>query len=253
MCISDLLLKTYNLLLITYFCTMSQFQFSGQRMFPPVVLNLIIVNALVFFAQKTFSEQSLAINDLFALHSVQSVFFKFYQLVTYMFMHGSFEHLFFNMLILFMFGSSVENYIGSRKFLFYYFACGVGAALLHMVVLHFEMMPYYDMLRQFSPEEQQNLLNSSGTVFNSITVGASGAIYGCLLAFGFLFPDAIINLWFFVPIKAKWYVLILGAIEFFLGIRNSAGDTVAHFAHLGGAITGLIILLIWNKSKRKSF
>lgn len=232
---------------------MSQFQFSRQSMFSPVVLNLIIINTLIFLAQGIFGDQLYAIQELFGLHTVQSVYFKPYQLLTYMFLHGNFEHLFFNMFILFMFGTSVENYIGSKKFLLYYILCGVGAALLHMAILYFQLQPAFDYINQLPSPEKETLLHDSRRVFNGVTIGASGAIYGCLLAAGYFFPNAIVNLWFFMPIKLKWYVLALGVIEFFLGIRNSAGDTVAHFAHLGGAATGLLILLIWNKTSRKSF
>lgn len=232
---------------------MSNFYYRPNR-FPPVVKNLLIVNVLIFIAQATFGESNpFVIENLFALHDVRSVYFKPHQLLTYMFMHGGVTHILFNMLAVWMFGSLLENHWGSKRFLQFYIICGLGAGLLHLGVLYVEMTPYWDQLKFYSPEQQKEFLHSSRTVFNSYTVGASGAVFGCLAAFGYLFPNSLIYLYFMIPIKAKWFVIIYGAIELWLGVRNSAGDNVAHFAHLGGAITGFIIVLIWNKTNRKTF
>jgi membrane associated rhomboid family serine protease len=238
---------------------MSNYQSYRPNRFPPVVKNLLIVNALVFVAQMTFGNSNpYFIENLFALHDVHSVYFKPHQLITYMFLHGGFEHILFNMLALWMFGSMLENYWGAKRFLQYYIICGLGAGLLHLGVLYFEMKPAWDYIRQFSPEEQEKAIYGATMVIkdqwaiNAPTLGASGAIFGCLAAFGYLFPNSLIYLYFMIPIKAKWFVLIYGALELWLGVRNSPGDSVAHFAHLGGAITGIIIVLIWNKTNRKT-
>jgi membrane associated rhomboid family serine protease len=171
-----------------------------------------------------------------------------------MFMHGGFDHILFNMLALWMFGSQLENYWGGKRFLQYYILTGLGAAVLHLIVLYFEMAPAFEQFKS-APQEIQNLYlrDPRFSPHIQITVGASGAIFGCLAAFGYLFPNTLIYVYFLIPIKAKWFVLIYGALELMLGISNSAGDTVAHFAHLGGAITGLIIVFIWNKTNRRTF
>ena len=232
---------------------MSQFRFTSPSRFPPVVKNLLIINILIFIAQMTIDgNHSFTIRNLFALHDVRSTYFKPHQLFTYMFLHGGIDHILFNMLALWMFGSVLENYWGAKRFLQFYLICGIGAGLLHLGVLYLEMGQYWEELKIFPPEQQQLYLESPNTVFNSYTVGASGAIFGCLAAFGYLFPNQLIYLYFLFPMKAKWFVIIYGALELFLAVRNSAGDNVAHFAHLGGAITGIIIVLIWNKSNRRT-
>lgn len=236
---------------------MSEFRFTRPDRFPPVIKNLLIINVLVFIAQSTFGANSFTIENLFALHDVHSVYFKPHQLITYMFMHGGIDHLLFNMLALWMFGSVLENYWGAKRFLQFYLITGLGAGLLHLGVLYFEMKPAWDYINQFSAEEQASVIYNNNVVvmdkaINAATVGASGAIFGCLAAFGYLFPNTLIYVYFLFPIKAKWFVIIYGAIELALAVRNSAGDNVAHFAHLGGAITGFIIIFIWNKTNRKT-
>ncbi len=233
---------------------MSNYQYYRPSRFPPVVKNLIIINALIFVAQITFGQSKpYMIENLFALHDVQSVYFKPHQLITYMFLHGSFQHILFNMLALWMFGSLLENSWGAKRFLQFYLICGIGAGLLHLGVLYIELKPAWDYIHQFPAEEQEKAIYGATMVIadkwaiNAPTLGASGAIFGCLAAFGYLY------LYFLIPIKAKWFVLIYGAIELWLGFQNSAGDSVAHFAHLGGAITGLILVFIWNKTNRKTF
>ncbi len=188
-----------------------------SNMAPPVVLNLIIINCLGLMATTIFP----SLQFYLGLHTPQSDFFKLYQVVSYMFLHGSLSHLFFNMFALWMFGRTLENVLGSQRFLIYYMACGVGAGLLQLAIGM--VSPYF------------------------LTVGASGAVFGLLLAFGVLFPNAIIMLLIPpIPIKAKWFVVIYGVLELMLGMGNFAGDNVAHFAHLGGMIWGLLLLLFWR-------
>jgi membrane associated rhomboid family serine protease len=232
---------------------MSNYQYYRPNRFPPVVKNLIIVNALVYVAQISFAKSNPGmIENLFALHDIHSVFFKPHQLLTHMFMHGSFDHILFNMFALWMFGSLLENHWGAKKFLQFYIMCGLGAALLHLGVLYVEMEPIMEIYRHLPGDEQLDLLRSPTFKVNVATLGASGAVFGCLAAFGYLFPNSLIYVYFMIPVKAKWFVLFYGALELWLGFRNSAGDNVAHFAHLGGAVTGIIIVLIWNKTNRKT-
>ncbi|MDP4263555.1 MAG: rhomboid family intramembrane serine protease [Bacteroidota bacterium] len=232
---------------------MSIYQYQRPQLFPPVVKNLLIINGLVFVAQVTFgSSHPYTIENLFALHDVHSVFFQPFQLITYMFLHGSFDHIFGNMLAVWVFGGMLENYWGGKKFLTYYLVTGVGAGLLHLGVLYLEMNPIMEIFRTIPEEEQLNLLRSPQFKINVPTLGASGAVFGCLAGAGILFPNDIIRINFIFPVKIKWLVIVYTGIELLLAIRNSAGDAVAHFAHLGGAITGLILLFIWNKTKRKT-
>jgi membrane associated rhomboid family serine protease len=233
---------------------MTEFRPGGFQMIPPVIKNLIIVNVLVFIAQKVFENNpSFSIDNYFALHDIHSVYFKPHQLITHMFMHGGWDHLLFNMFALWMFGSILENVWGGKRFLTYYILCGLGSAALHLAVLYYEMTPVMDALHTYPIEQQQELLYSPQFRVNEATLGASGAIFGCLAAFGYLFPNSLIYLYFFVPIKAKWFVLIYAGMELFLGVRNSAGDNVAHWAHLGGALVGLILVIYWNRNNRRNF
>lgn len=231
---------------------MTEFRPGGFNVIPAVIKNLLIVNVLVFFAQFTFqNSQAFSIDNLFALHEVRSEYFKPHQLVTYMFLHGDFGHLFFNMFALWMFGATLENVWGAKRFLIFYIACGLGAAVLHMVVLYFEFSPIYDLLANpmLHPDDRE----LATRIVNNGTLGASGSVFGCLAAFGYLFPNSVVYLYFLFPIKVKWFVLFYAGLELFLGIQNSAGDNVAHWAHLGGAGVGILLVILWNKKNRKTF
>ena len=233
---------------------MSTFRYSMQDGFPPVVKNILIINVLVFIAQITFENNpNVRLENMFALHDVHSIYFKPHQLVTYMFLHGGFSHIFFNMFAVWMFGRTLENVWGSKRFLIFYLVTGIGAGLLHLLVLYIEMEPIMDYFRLLSPEQQASLVEDPLFKVNVPTVGASGAVFGCLAAFGYLFPNSMIYIYFLLPMKAKWFVLLYAGMELYLSIRNSAGDNVVHFAHLGGAITGFILVLIWNKRNRRRF
>jgi membrane associated rhomboid family serine protease len=170
-----------------------------------------------------------------------------------MFLHGSWSHLFFNMFALWMFGSVLENLWGAKRFLIFYVACGLGSAVLHLIVLYFEMQPVMATLHQLSAAEQQDWIYRPDFKVNVATLGASGAVFGCLAAFGYLFPNSLIYLYFFIPIKAKWFVIFYGAMELMLAVQNSAGDNVAHWAHVGGAVVGLAMVWYWNRNNRRHF
>ena len=204
---------------------------------PPVVKNLLILNVLFFLADISLQTRGIDLTQWLGLHYITAQDFYPWQFITYMFMHGNFSHLFFNMFALWMFGYALENYWGSKRFLVYYLITGVGAALIQTGVLALEIR---GMTQGLPPFAAQHYINQI------VTVGASGAVYGILLAFGMCFPNVPIFLYFFLPIKAKWFVIIYGVIELFAGIGGTA-DGVAHFAHLGGMIFGLLLILYWRK------
>jgi membrane associated rhomboid family serine protease len=163
-----------------------------------------------------------------------------------MFMHGGFTHILFNMYTLFIFGSVLERVWGSQKFLFYYFVTGIGAALLHLGVMALQLNGYIADLNAGNMFAQAGIQD----ILTTPTVGASGAIYGLLLAYGMLFPNNIMQLIFPpVALKAKWFVIIFGALELLLGLSGRGGD-IAHFAHLGGMIFGFFLILYWKKNNR---
>ena len=211
----------------------------------PAVLNLIIINAIVFFAQTLFGglNDESSITDLFALHHYKSEDFRLYQVITHMFMHASFLHILFNMFALWMFGTAVERIWGPKRFLIFYFLCGIGAALVQMASYAYNFRVIDHMVLNM---EQLNQYNEM--LRRSATVGASGAIMGVLAAFGYMFPDIQMMIMPIpVPVKAKWAILGIIAIDVFSGIAGSPGDNVAHFAHVGGALTGFLIVYFQNK------
>lgn len=233
---------------------MTEFRPGGFQVLPLVVKNLLIINGLAFLAQNVFGgNETFSIENFFALHDVRSIFFKPHQIVSYLFLHGSFFHLFSNMFALWMFGSVLENYWGAKRFLIFYLLCGIGAGLLHLGVLYYENNAVLEAVKAYPAEAQKELFQNPRFLLNTATLGASGSVFGCLAAFGYLFPNSLIYLYFFLPIKAKWFVMFYAAMELFAGVRNSAGDEVAHWAHLGGALVGFLLVFYWNKSNRRKF
>lgn len=231
---------------------MTDFRPTRFNILPLVIKNLLIINGLIYLAQVTLPKVlhlgPYFLDDMFALHYWGSPLFRPYQLVTHMFMHGSIPHIFFNMFALWMFGNVLENIWGPKRFLIFYMICGLGAALCQELSLTWE---YHQLSNAFAAGQAsyQDLAN----FMYSATLGASGAIFGVLVAFGYLFPNSMIYIYFFLPMKAKYFVAIYIILELYLGIRNSAGDNIAHFAHLGGALVGFILLKIWNRKNRKTF
>lgn len=231
---------------------------------PPVTKNLLIINALFLFAtwvaRTTFG---INLNTYLALHLPLSEHFNPAQLGTYMFMHGGMMHLFFNMFAVFMFGRILETYWGPKKFFTYYVITGIGAGLIHLGAGYIE---YYSLLPQLSEQQLQIVLSQGAEAMNNFqnftdpvmgkfnmilngpTVGASGAVFGILLAFGMLFPNTELMLLFPpIPLKAKYFVIIYGVVELFMGVANFSFDNVAHWAHLGGMVFGFILLKYWQK------
>lgn len=221
---------------------------------PPVVLNLIIINCLCLFATIVFQSRGINLNSLLGLHYFTASAFNPAQLITYMFMHGGWQHLFFNMFSLYMFGRTLEQVWGSKRFLIYYMVTGIGAGLVQEAVWWYQIqnMLSHDTIQigQYAIERSDFLINYLPQYLNSyfLTVGASGAVFGLLLAFGMLFPNASLYMMFIpVPIKAKYFVIGYGVLELFLGVGSFNGDNIAHFAHLGGMIFGFILIKIWKK------
>lgn len=213
---------------------------------PPVVKNLVILNGIMLLI--TFLTGDF-MYEKFALFYIDSPLFKPYQLVTHIFMHGSFIHLFFNMYSLVIFGIVLEQVWGSQKFFLYYMVTGLGAAALHLLVMYIEAGSYQNAAMAGSAIAAQHLEILRLTP----TVGASGAVYGVLLAYGMLFPNNVLQLLFPpIALKAKWFVMIFGAIELWMGLSNSGGN-IAHFAHLGGMLFGYLLILYWKKKNRMYF
>jgi membrane associated rhomboid family serine protease len=233
-------------------------------MLPPVVKNLLIINGLGFLAYISLQNtMNIDLNGLLGMHYFTSSLFKPYQLITYMFMHGDFGHLFFNMFAFWMFGCVLENVWGPKRFLLFYFVTGIGAILTQMLVNYIQIsylvphmsahaldIVYNSGIVNEGDFEYKNILTLYGLI-NGSTVGASGAVFGILLAFGMMFPNSLIYVYFAIPVKAKWFVIIYGAIELGMGFYNRAGDNVAHFAHLGGMLFGLILILYWRRQQKK--
>lgn len=215
---------------------------------PTVTKNLLIINVLVFLASYVLKGYGVDLNNMFGLHFILASDFRIYQLVTYMFLHGGFEHLFFNMFAVWMFGRILEQVWGAKRFLFYYLVCGVGAGLCQ------ELMQYIDYVVELAPYARVDMgggfIVSMGEYLNYMnTVGASGAVYGILLAFGMLFPNE--QMFIFplpVPIKAKYFVVGYAVIELVLGLTNQGGN-IAHFAHLGGMLFGFLLIMYWRKKR----
>ncbi len=228
---------------------MSEFRPGGFRILPPVIKNLLIINVLVFAAQYISNGTfGYPLEYRFALHYWQSELFMPHQLVTHLFMHGSPSHLIFNMFALWMFGNVLENVWGSKRFLIFYFVCGLGAAVCFLGV---QTLQYHQLTEAYL-QGQASALQVQRFLYEPV-LGASGAIFGVLVAFGMLFPNSLIYLYFFVPIKAKWFVLAYIALELYLGVQNNPGDNVAHFAHLGGAVFGFFLTRYWKHKYPRNY
>lgn len=235
----------------------------------PVCFNLIIINLIFLLASMFFSSKmGINLNDTLGLHFVLSEKFAFYQFFTYMFMHGGLSHLFFNMFAVYMFGIVFEQVWGGKKFLFYYLIAGLGAAAVQQTVWGLEYFSMMNKTPDFHLLMQEVLANGSDALskgmnytdktlgslnllMNIPTVGASGAVFGILLAFGFMFPHEKLFIVFIpIPIPARVFVIIYCIIELVGGVANFSWDNIAHFAHLGGALAGLVVILIWRRQNK---
>ena len=228
---------------------------------PPVVKNLIIINILFFIA--TFAlQQFVDLKVLLAAFYPASPLFKPWQPITYMFMHAGFMHIFFNMFALFSFGPLLEYTLGSKKFFNYYFITGIGGFVLYMVVQAIQIHAITGSFTIPNPEAEASYFQYGGqanaqnlyALYNFPMLGASGSIFGLLVAFGMLFPNLEMMVMFIpVPIKAKYFVIGYIALELFSGIGRFAGDSVAHFAHLGGGLFGFLLIKLWGIKRPNNF
>lgn len=220
------------------------------QVLPVVIKNLIIINSLVWLAQITIGQDLIPMENLFALHHFSSIHYGFWQFLTYMFLHSSssFFHILFNMFALWMFGSTLENLWGPGRFLIFYLICGVGAGLAQALALTYDISQYNALFLAGQLSEQEFFM-----LKNVPTLGASGAIMGIFAAFAFTFPNSrMLILPIPFPIKAKWALLGLAVLDIIGGI-SSESTGIAHFAHLGGAAIGIIVVMIWNKKDRNRF
>ena len=222
---------------------------------PVVVKNLLIINGLLFLATVSLNNLGIDLVKIFGLHQFQSNDFRPHQLITHIFMHGSFTHLFVNMFALWMFGKILENIWGEKRFLIYYMITGLGAAFIHLLISQYQIISISNQIPELVSIAIEGKYNPSIPLSKKLTqliitptVGASGAVFGLLLAFGMLFPNALLYLYFAIPIKAKYFVIGYGILELYAGISNNPADNVAHFAHLGGMIFGYILIKYWKKN-----
>lgn len=263
---------------------------------PIVIKNLLIINVIFFLTQLIIGASgSRLIEDLFGLHHVKSSLFQPWQLVTHLFLHGSFWHILYNMIGLCVFGMHLEFLWGPKRFLTFYFLCGIGAGLIQLAFLGIDYHPFLhqaSLLKQhLTPQSVQDFFSNYGVndnihnntlhiknylatpdntsnilgvvqaisdtadgIISSATIGASGAVFGILAAFVYLFPNTNLYLYFIpIPIKAKWIGVGYFGLELYSGILNKTGDNIAHWAHIGGGLVGFLLVLIWNNKNRRTF
>lgn len=281
----------------------NQYRPSGFGFLPVVTKNILIINVILFIATELLKySKGIDLNDYLGLHYYSATNFKPHQFVTYIFMHGSFQHILFNMFGVYIFGQVLEQIWGPKRYLIFYLVTGFGAAIAQYIVISYSIAPviesiqavqdnlnagtleallnkaefqntisfnffptYSDFVQKYnaailekSPRAMalasQFLIDYKQQYLNShVIIGASGSLFGLLGAFGMLFPNRYLYLYFFFPVKAKWLVTAYGAIELFSGIQNSPEDNVAHFAHLGGLFVGIIMVLLWRRNRQEFY
>jgi rhomboid-like protein len=239
---------------------MSTFGSSPFANIPPVVKNLLIINVIFFIATNIFANGNHSpLVEYLAVYYFDSPLFRSWQVISYMFMHGGMAHIFFNMFALFTFGSTVENSLGSKRFLNFYLITGLGALALQMIVQAIELYSAVgqvtlDLNTISSFDLSQHQIQVIQEIYRVPMLGASGAIFGLLIAFGMLFPNMELFIMFIpVPIKAKYIIPVYIVVELFLGVAQFSGDSVAHFAHLGGALFGYILIKLWGVNSPRKF
>lgn len=221
-----------------------------MRNIPDIVKHLIILNVLIFIGSQFVGELAY---DVLALHYPKNDLFGVWQVFTHMFMHGSISHILFNMFGLWMFGSPLAQMWGKNKFLFFYLSTGVGAAVLQLLVYHLQIQGWVeDLVAQgfVLDEIYASLQQQTQSLFHVRMVGASGALYGVLVAFAFMFPNAELMMIFLpIPIKAKYFVPLVLVMDLFFGFSSYSMGPIAHFAHVGGAVTGFLIMWYWKRNQ----
>jgi len=237
---------------------------------PPVVKNLLIINVLFFIAKYVFANIDFSLTESLGAYYFNSQFFRVWQLITYMFMHGDFMHILFNMFALFMFGGVIENRWGAKRFINFYLITGLGAVALQMGVQAFEVYQITGAITtnaidlQIQGQQVVGHINIPGLteqerqtlvgIYGFPMVGASGAVFGLLVAFGMLYPNTQLYIMFIpVPIKAKFIIPFYILMELSLGVADMPGDSIAHFAHLGGALIGFILVKLWKDNNNDRF
>jgi len=242
---------------------MSQYRQSPFANITPVVKNLLIINIIFFIAMYVLASR-FDMAKWFAVYYFDSQQFRPWQIITYMFMHANIEHIFFNMFALFMFGPILEYSLGSKKFFNFYFVCGIGAIALQMLVQGIEVHSLTGGFTLPHPVTDQTYFQFSGgtqqaaqklyDIYNDPVVGASGAIFGILVAFGLLYPNMEMLIFFIpIPIKAKYIVSAYVLYEIIATLRQTSGDNVAHLAHLGGALFGFLLIKIWGVKRPNNY
>jgi len=248
---------------------MQNYRSSNYGQLPPIIKNLLIINAIFFLAKMALASKGINLDEWFGLFYPGSLQFKPLQILTHFFMHGNFTHILFNMFGLWMFGRMLEIVWGGRRFLTFYFITAFAAAILHFLVVGFQV---YGLEQTLSPDQIETVylegrevlrsyqrftvpeMNQLNYLYNIPVVGASGALFGLLGACYVLFPNTQLILLFPpIPIKLKYFVTFYGLFELYMGVSSHPGDNVAHFAHLGGLIAGILIVKSWNKRRDRFF
>ena len=227
---------------------------------PEVVKNLLIINGLFFLGTISLDSLGIDLTQILALHQFQSANFMPHQLITHFFMHANLTHLLLNMFALWMFGKILENVWGGKRFLIYYMFTGLGAAALHLAFSQYQISELTNDMPGILELAKKGLYNPGNAnslkltqLVSTPTVGASGAVFGILLAFGMLFPNTLLYIYFAIPVKAKYFVIVYGLIEIYSGLSNNPGDNVAHFAHLGGMLFGFLLIKYWQKNNTQFY
>jgi membrane associated rhomboid family serine protease len=235
----------------------NEYRPSGFGFMPPVTKNIIVINVLLYILTNLLQQtQQIDLNKYLGLHYHLAPDFKPHQFITYLFMHGGLSHIFFNMFGVFIFGQVLEQTWGPKRFIIFYILTGLGAALTQYMINHFSITENLIIINDqiasplLSAEDKAELIQLKYNYLNNnIIIGASGSLFGLLGAFGMLFPNRLLYLYFFIPVKAKWLVIAYGLLELFSGLSNKPGDNVAHFAHLGGLAVGIVIILMWRRDR----
>jgi membrane associated rhomboid family serine protease len=234
----------------------NQYRPSGFGFLPVVTKNIIIINVILFLAKVVLAMRGISLEDHLGLHDHLSPTFRPHQFITYIFMHADFMHLFLNMFGVFIFGQVLEQVWGPKRFLVFYILTGLGAALVQYCIMHVEITDLFSRINQAIEEEMLGAARTAELIElkdqilrGKVVVGASGSLFGLLGGFGMLFPNRYLYLYFFFPIKAKWFVVLYGALEIVSAIQNNPNDPVAHFAHIGGLVVGVILVLVWRRDR----
>lgn len=238
----------------------NEYRPGGFGYLPFVTKNIIIINVILFLATIALGSKGIDLNQYFGLHYYLAENFKPHQFITYIFMHGSISHILLNMFGVFIFGQVLEQVWGPKRYLIFYIVTGLGAALAQYIIMHFQISGVLERVNEdiasnnYGAEQLSYVINQKQEYLNSqIIVGASGSLFGLLGGFGMLFPNRYLYLYFLFPVKAKWFVIFYGLFEVISGIQNNPMDNVAHFAHIGGLLVGILLVIFWRKNSQEFY